>query len=176
MPKSGQKETEKEAVERNMKINFTKEQYEGLIKLVYLGNWVVNSYRTNDIIDKYEDLEQYIFSFFEDFKMDKYIEYDRTIDEYFPTREFEENTEVEEYREEYDNYTFWDELIYRLARRDMIRKYGEAAVLAMAPDELMSKEEDFIEKYEVEFELNGIENLEIRDLSSVMLFEVKGNA
>ena len=34
----------------------------------------------------------------------------------------------------------------------------------------------FIEKYEDEFEMNGIENLEIRDTSNIMLFEVKGNA
>ncbi|HMK48524.1 MAG TPA: hypothetical protein VK435_00595 [Thermodesulfovibrionales bacterium] len=159
-----------------MKINFTKDQYENLIKLVYLGNWVINSYRTDNTVDKYDELEQYIFSFFEDFKMDKYIEHDRSVNQYFPTREFEEDTDVEEYRDEYDNYTFWDELVYRLARRDLIRKYGEATVLAMAPDDLMSKEEEFVEKYEVEFEVNGVENLEIRDLSSVMLFEVKGNA
>jgi len=78
-----------------MKINFTKKQYEDLIKLVYLGNWFVNSHRTNDVVE-YEELEQYIFSYFEDFGMEQYIEYDKTIDEYFPTREFEADTEIED--------------------------------------------------------------------------------
>ena len=159
-----------------MKINFTKKQYEDLIKLVYLGNWFVNSHRTNDVVGEYEELEQYIFSYFEDFGMEQYIEYDKTIDEYFPTREFEADTEIEDFKEEYDNYTFWNELIHRLARRDMIKKYGEANVLSMTPDVLISKEAPFIEKYEDEFEMNGIENLEIRDTSNIMLFEVKGNA
>jgi len=67
-------------------------------------------------------------------------------------------------------------LIHRLARRDLIKKYGEANVLSMTPDVLISSEAPFIEKYEDEFEMNGIENMEIRDISNIMLFEVKGNA
>ena len=31
-----------------MEIKFTKEQYENLMKLVYLGNWMINAIRTDD--------------------------------------------------------------------------------------------------------------------------------
>jgi len=31
-----------------MEIKFTKKQYENLIKLVYLGNWMINGIRSTD--------------------------------------------------------------------------------------------------------------------------------
>jgi len=43
-----------------MKIELTKEQYKNLIKLVYLGNWIVNSIRSGEEddkrIEKYENI------------------------------------------------------------------------------------------------------------------------
>jgi hypothetical protein len=146
-----------------MKINFTKKQYEDLVKLAYLGTWMINAFRTDDTVEKYEELEQYIFSFFKDFEMEKYIMFDEELKMFFPTKEFEENTDVEQYIDEYNNDIFWDELIYRLARRDLIREYGEENVIDMTLEELIEKEEPFIEKYDEEFAKNGIYNLEIKD-------------
>ena len=159
-----------------MKINFTKRQYEDLMKLVYLGAWMINSHRTDNIEDRYEELEQYILSFSEEFGAEKYVEFDEELNRFFTTREFEEETEIEQYKEEYDDNTFWDELIYRLARRDLIKTYGEAAVFTMTTDELLDKEQPFIDRYELEFERYGIDNLEIKERAGYMFFETKGNA
>jgi len=49
-----------------------------------------------------------------------------------------------------------------LARRDFIKEYGEDVIRKMDWKERMEKEHPFIEKYEKEFEENGIENLELR--------------
>ena len=159
-----------------MKINFTKNQYEDLVKLVYLGAWMINAHRTDDAVNRYEDVEQYILSFHRDFGMEKYIGYDEELNKYFPTGEFEDDTDVDEYKEEYNNDTFWDELIHRLARRDLIREYGETGVFTMSLEEIMEKEQPFIDKYEEEFGINGIENLEIKDRNSLMFYDVIGNA
>jgi hypothetical protein len=159
-----------------MKINFTKKQYEDLMKLVYLGAWMINSHRTDNIEERYEELEQYILSFSEEFGTEKYVEFDEDLRRFFTTREFEEDTEIEQYKEEYDDNTFWDELIYRLARRDLIKTYGEAAVFTMTTDELLDKEQPFIDRYEMEFERYGIDNLEIKENAGYMFFETKGNA
>jgi hypothetical protein len=159
-----------------MKINFTKKQYEDLMKLVYLGAWMINSHRTDNIEERYEELEQYILSFSEEFGSENYVEFDEELNRFFTTREFEEDAEIEHYKEEYDDNTFWDELIYRLARRDLIKTYGEAAVFTMTTDELLDKEQPFIDRYELEFERYGIDNLEIREKAGYMFFETKGNA
>jgi len=159
-----------------VKIDFTKDQYEDLVKLVYLGVWIINSHRTDDIVEKYEELEQYLLSFSGDSGTERFVEFDAEHDSFFPSGAFEEDEDIERYREEYDEYTFWDELIYRLARRDLIRTYGEAAVFTMTADELIDKEQPFIEKYEDEFEKNGIDNLEVKEKAGFMFFEKKGNA
>lgn len=145
-----------------MKINFTKKQYEDLVKLVYLGTWMVNAHRTDDRVEKYEELEQYILSFYKDFGMENFILFDEELKRFFPTKEFEEETDVEQYIDEYNNDIFCEELIDRLARRDFIRAYGEENLLKMTWEERFEKEQPFIDKYDEEFEKNGIENLDIK--------------
>ena len=148
-----------------MKIELDKKQYENLIKLVYLGNWMVNAIRDGSPEDKeierYNEIEQYIFSFAKNADLEKYIEFDDEVGQFFPTNSFEFETDVEQYRQEYNDETFWDELIDRLARRDFIKKYGEDTVRKMGWKELIEKEDPFIEKYSKEIEKNGLDNLEL---------------
>jgi hypothetical protein len=148
-----------------MEIKLTKEQYENLIKLVYLGNWMINAIRSgaegDEQIEKYNEIEQYIFYFAKDVGLEKYIEFDKKYNKFFPTAEFEENPEIEQYRQDYDEEIFWQELADRLGSRDFIRKYGEEAIEKMDPEERFLKEQEFIIQYEEEFEKNGIENLEL---------------
>ena len=71
----------------DIKFTLTKDQYENLIKLVYLGNWMINGIRLHDEqIKEYEELEQYIFSFAKDAGMEKYIVYDDGSKKYFPSK------------------------------------------------------------------------------------------
>ncbi len=144
-----------------VEIKFTKEQYEDLIKLAYLGNWMINAIRTHDRIDRYEDLEQYIFSFAKKAGLDRYVHFDSESKKSYPSKELEQAKDIEGYINDYDNENFWDELIDRLARRDFIQKYGEDAIRKMTRKERFEKEHPFIEKYDEEFEKNGIENLQI---------------
>jgi len=46
-----------------MKINFTKKQYRSLIDLIHLGDMVVSGIRTDDTVEEYEELREYIYSF-----------------------------------------------------------------------------------------------------------------
>lgn len=46
----------------------------------------------------------------------------------------------------------------------------------MTWEDRLEKEQPFIDKYEEEFEKNGIENLEIKDRNIPMYLEIKGNA
>ena len=148
-----------------MEIKLTKEQYENLLKLVYLGNWMVNAIRSgaegDEQIEKYNEIEQYIFSFAKKFGLEKYIEFDEKYNQFFPTRELEQNPEVEKYLQDYNEEIFWQELAERLGTRDFVRKYSKEAIEKMDPEERFLKHQEFIIKYEEEFEKNGIENLEI---------------
>ncbi len=145
-----------------MEIKLTKEQYKTLVEMLYLGEWMINACRPhNEAIKKYQELEQYIYSFAKTAGLERHIEYDEEFKKYFLTEEFEINSEVEEYRLEFEDETFWDELVDRMSLRDMIRQFGEKAVQKMDGMEHFKHQRPFLEKYDREVEEHGIENLEI---------------
>ncbi|MFH1824264.1 MAG: hypothetical protein ABH873_03445 [Candidatus Firestonebacteria bacterium] len=144
-----------------MEIKFTEEQYESLIKIIYLGDWLVDAIRLEkDRVKEFEEIEQYVYSFHEKAKLQKYIKYDREMKKFHPTSKLEED--LNKYIDEYDDEIFHDELVSRLSRRDFIKKYGIDKVKKMNWEKRIEEEEQFIEKYEKEFEKNGVENLEIK--------------
>jgi len=75
-----------------MNMEMTKEQYKTLLKLMYCGEWVLNSYKTGEdkVYQETDKFEQYIFSFAKEFKLEKWIEYDESGKKYFPTISMEE--------------------------------------------------------------------------------------
>ena len=147
-----------------MKINFTKKQFKTLLKMAYIGNWMVNGVRSgrkgDEQIKEYEDLERYIFSFAKDFGLEKYI--DDEDGEIFPSRELEEG-ETRELIDYYDEDIFWGEISDRLAMRDFYRKYGADAISKMDTRERIEKDHPFLEKYWDEIGKHGIDRLEIRE-------------
>ena len=143
-----------------MKIEFTKDQFDNLMKLAYLGNWMVNGFRAKDEqVKEFDDLEKYIYSFAKEAGLEKYAVYEEEFKEYYPTNELEE--ELDHYLDEYRDEIFWEELIYRMAWRDFVKEYGEKAIKKMSWKKRIKKERPFIDKYAEEFEDDGIVNLVI---------------
>ncbi|MFH1453663.1 MAG: SEC-C metal-binding domain-containing protein [Armatimonadota bacterium] len=144
-----------------MEIKFTKEQYEALIKMLYLGNCVINGIHA-DRIKEFDEVENYIFSFAGNFGLENYVDFDRKYNRFFPSRQFEENAEIMKYEDDYNNETFWEELIDRLGDRDFIKKYGMEAIEKMGWEERFVKQQRCADKYAKEFETNGIKSLTIK--------------
>jgi len=103
-------------------INLSDNQYKHLLDLIHLGNWMINSFKIDDQVQEYEDIEQLILSKASEFSQQEYVIFDGESERFYTNRKFEE--EIDEYIQEYDNYTFWDELASRLAIRDMKRQIG----------------------------------------------------
>jgi len=70
-----------------MNIDFTKDQYQTLLKLMYCGEWVLNSYKTSEDKTQRETdkFEQYIFSFAKGYGLEKWVELDEESGLFFPT-------------------------------------------------------------------------------------------
>lgn len=69
-------------------------------------------------------MEDYIFSYAHDFGLDELVDHEeKDGDKYYPTRTFEEETDVQDLIEEYDNETFWEEIIERFSDRDFMQKF-----------------------------------------------------
>jgi hypothetical protein len=145
-----------------MKIDFTTEQFELLLKTLYLGNWLVRSTEEESTETEFDEIEAYILSLAKDFGLERYVDFDEDEKRAYPSKELEEDPVLEGYIQRYDDSTFWEKLIYNLARRDMERKYGDHAIVRLSPEEHLTKEQPFIEHYEKEFETNGLRNLTIK--------------
>lgn len=142
-----------------MQIEFTKDQYFDLLKLIHCWNFLVNSPReTKDKIQKMDDLASYIYSQARDFWYWDYVKYQKVEDLYVANNKLEEDSEVEEYIEDYNKNTddemFWEELIHTLAERDLEEKNIEIT------QENLEKVVNF---YDQEFVKNWVQNLRIVD-------------
>jgi len=138
-----------------MKINFTKKQYKQLLDLVYLGEWTANASRNKDErIQEYEEIMQYVLSFAKNFGYDDIVDYDKSMDSYFPNREHEEEMDI--HIDHNENVAFWHQLSRRLANRD-VEKEG-----IQDPEERLKRVFELEAKYEDEFVENGIENISIK--------------
>jgi len=142
-----------------MIISFTAEQYKTLMLMVYLGNWVVNAHQ----VDTEEDFEKAASRFYSHGKSagaGDLVEQDPDNGRYYPTRKLEDL--AAERMNDYDNETFWDELIDRLSERDLVAKHGRGACEKMTIEERFSNLEEFETRYAEEFEEHGIERLVIK--------------
>lgn len=143
-----------------MNISLTTEQYKTLLITTYLGNWMVNAHQieTNKTFDR---LASHVYSWAESFGMGSLVELDPDNGQYYPTRALDEL--AAEYLDAYDNETFWDELLERLAERDLLAKHGQDVVEKLTVEERFTELEEFEERYDEEFEKHGVARLTIKD-------------
>ena len=71
------------------------------------------------------------------------------------------DADIQELIDEYDENTFWDELIDRLGDRDFFRCYSKDEIQKMNRKERFGKLYEFIDKWEDEINENGINRLGI---------------
>ena len=135
-----------------MKINFTKKQYDTLIKLVQYGYWITSDMKKNE---EFSELEQYLSSFAKDFGM-KGIEFVEEYGIYDVSRELEE--EIHEVIDEYEEGVFLDKLAYHMARKEFAK---ESKLKEYNQEEAFLRVLELEEKYHQYIEENGLEHLKM---------------
>lgn len=147
-----------------MKIEFTPKEYECLLDVLYIADWVMNAHKVEDDprTEAYRKLEQKIFSYAKDMGFENLVEYAPEHKRYFPTSELEETGPAREFIEEFENDTFWEELTSRLAERDSARKVGGVENLSkLSFEDRVKIIVPLEEMYASEFEKRGLEGLSI---------------
>jgi hypothetical protein len=122
-----------------MKINFTKNEYRLLLDIAYLGQWMLQAYESDlsSEDDEYEMLVQKIYSFGKEMGFGDLVESSKKLNKFYPTRLYEDESGIHDKIDQYNDDTFWDELINRLAERD-------AHADAEASNQEISSVEDFL--------------------------------
>lgn len=142
-----------------MKIDFTKEQFKILMELAYLGNSVVNDFNVpSEIEKKYENMENYIYSFCNNFGYREYVDYSDEYNLYFPTHKFDK--EVEPKIKSYDENVFYRELVSKLAKRDAEKEF-KRSVNQDNFNEFLKLQFQIEEKYDDELLNNDLKNVKV---------------
>ena len=147
-----------------MKINITKKEYETLLDILGIADWVLHAHHVKERSDmgKYKELEQKIFSYAKDMGFEELVSYEDLLKGYYPTRKFEETTPGMDFIREFEDDSFWDELVHRLVDRDMLRLVGEERLSSMPVKERFEMEDPVEKRYGEEFYKNGLDNLTFR--------------
>lgn len=144
-------------------INLNNNQYENLIKLIFLGNWIINFTREpQGRLKEFDELEQFIYSFAQESGLGRWFKKDAGSGQILPTEPFVTEVKVNGFIEDYNDEIFWDQLIHRLATRDAINKFGEGALSKLKFEEFHQKILPFTQKYSDEFEKKGLDNIKIK--------------
>jgi|688.fasta_scaffold290548_1 hypothetical protein len=145
-----------------MKIHFTKKEYRLLLDMLYIADWVMHSHQliSERGHKEHEALYDKIKSYYREMEAEDIIEYSKETDSYYETREYEEKT-LEEFITPYDEDIFWEELVDRLAKRDVFRKIGIEKYNKMELIERIKTMSEAAEQYENEFEEHGLDRVKI---------------
>ena len=149
-----------------MKIDLTRKEYRDLLDMLTIADWVLNAHKAvaDPRTGRYRKLEQKFFSFAKQMKYENLVEYAADHDRYFQTKEYDESSAARTFIVECENDSFWEELISRLAERDLARQLGgDDRVSTLSPEELFEKLGQLEEYYGDEFSQNGLENLRLRN-------------
>jgi hypothetical protein len=151
-----------------MKIDLTKEQFLALLKTIYLGNWMANAQKDGSPEEPYneeiEGIENYIFSLAPQFGLEKYVSHRKSDnDKFYPSWDFEEFG-MYEITKEYEETSFWEDLVERLGDRDFHNKYSKKDFDSMKEDERYQKLQECYDIYQNEFEKYGTDRLEINKI------------
>ncbi len=104
-----------------IQIKFSKEEMKKLLELLNIADWVLTSQDVDEDErkDSYMKLLQRLYKEAYENGMTEEVEFAEDVKEYFPNEEWEEKIQARDFIEEYEDATFWDELVFRLADRDI---------------------------------------------------------
>ncbi|MFB6347261.1 MAG: tetratricopeptide repeat protein [bacterium] len=143
-----------------MELELSEEQFETLMTLVEAGSWLINCHRKqSERIDRFDEVVSLIFSYAEESGLEDYVYYEENEDRYLPADELTQR--IMDFVNEYENDSFWDNLVSRLAERDIQQQYDQETLDDMNTREWVKTLHEYKEKYWEEFEKHGIERLVI---------------
>lgn len=142
-----------------MTIDLTDDEFAALLEMAYLGEWMTNSHLTSsdDKNDEYEAVLGKLLGYARDVGLDELVADDGEV--LHPSSAFEESDAMRSIIEDYDNDTFWQEIVDRLATRDLLQRFGERRLDGMTPEERLNLLDEAAERYAREMEEFGVDRL-----------------
>lgn len=143
-----------------VQLEFSEVEFRELLEVMYLADWVTNAHRVPDgKPDPYHALHQKILGQAHAAGCGDLVDRDEKEKTYAPSEKLEKTCHGA--LDVYDEETFWEELVRRLALRDIEQERGPDALEKMSPEMRSSVISEIEERYQTECEINGLDRLEI---------------
>ena len=145
-----------------MHLRFSEEELATLIEMVSLATEVANinpQDKQHAGYARFEGLENKILESAKHHGMGSVIEFDQARGKNRVTEAFQQESFFQECLEEFRDASFWEELMIRLAERDVLREVGEAAFLALSDEEKEKLTKPQEKRYWQKFSTKGIGQL-----------------
>jgi hypothetical protein len=142
-----------------IQLELTEAEYRKLVESMYLADWVTNAHTVSDGVSNPYSLDQKIYKKAQSAGCGDLVDYAEKEKVFLPSRKLEEKGH--DVLDEYDEETFWEELVNRLAVRDIEEEKGPDALEKMSPEEQFRLVSQMEERYQTESETYGIDRLEI---------------
>ncbi len=139
-------------------LKFTQSEFTTFLKMILLAEHMACDIHNNPEKDmpEYHSFYQKVMKLAYEFGFHDQVEYSEEFDQYFPTREFDDEGEVSQIKEEYDDECFWQDLIYKYFGKTYQEKYGDADGKIML--EMSLRDQDLFDLVWKEIMNNGLKN------------------
>lgn len=148
-----------------MHIDLTDGEFERLLKVVYLGEMLMNDWVPEEKWNEEQRTAADLLCMLCD-------RAERTPAEHLVMPHPEDGAmipsdsmriETDPYVRSYDDEVFWEELVRRLARRDLEEEYGREEAETMNDARYFASEEPLLKYYGEEVESHGVDRLRIKE-------------
>ncbi|MCA0983941.1 hypothetical protein LCL89_07685 [Halobacillus yeomjeoni] len=140
-------------------IELTEDQYKKLVESIFLGTWMVNSTRM-ELDEEFEDMREQVLSHYKEAGMEKEIVHQEEVGVHDLDVDYEAQL-LDTYVEEYDEFSFWDKLVEKLAEKRMADQYG--TIESPLTEEMMQKRMEIEEEIGKKLEETGVTRLEFKE-------------
>lgn len=148
-----------------MNIEISEKQFEKLLRLVYLGNVMVNDTRKDTKEDprmrEYDEIEEMFLRLAHEKGDTELVKFDIKTGKFQPALALIEDEDVTAFIDRYIDDVFWEELAARLAERDVWEEIGDEVMSGLEDKDKARLYAEAESKYYGEFEESGVDNLRI---------------
>lgn len=140
---------------------FTREEYKGLLDLAMITNWVLHVFETEENPEtlEYDKIIQKIYAGAKEQGLGDLVAYDEEINGYFPTPDYEEESEVMDLLEDFEDNLFWFGLAQRMALKTLVDQEGIETYDELFDETNAAKLHALEARFAEEFYENGLNNI-----------------
>lgn len=144
----------------SVQLELTDKQYKKLVEAVYLGTWMVNSTKM-ELDEEFEEVRDLVLSKHKEAGLEDLITHQEQLGVHDLNVDYESQL-LETYVEEYDEFSFWDKLVEKLANKEMVERFGPTE--GKMTDEMMEKRIEIEEQIGEKLEETGITELTFKGI------------